>query len=34
MKHDRLCVPKDLALKYAILDEVHSSTYAIHPRCI
>ena len=31
MKHGRLCVPNDLALKSAILEEAHSSAYAMHP---
>lgn len=31
MKHERLCVPNEIALKNAILEEVHNSTYAIHP---
>lgn len=32
MKHKRLCIPNEIGLKNAILEEVHSSTYALHPR--
>ena len=28
---DRICVPKDEALRRLILDEAHHSTYSIHP---
>jgi hypothetical protein len=29
----RLCVPKNKAIREAILHEAHESTYSIHPRC-
>ena len=32
MKYDRLCVPKDQAIKDQILEEAHSSAYATHPK--
>ncbi|KAA0067054.1 putative Retrotransposon protein [Cucumis melo var. makuwa] len=31
MKYDRLCVPSDQAIKDQILEEAHSSAYAMHP---
>lgn len=30
LKHGRVCVPNDLMLRNAILDEAHSSNYAMH----
>ncbi|EOX94106.1 DNA/RNA polymerases superfamily protein [Theobroma cacao] len=32
MLRDRICVPKDDQLRRAILEEAHSSAYALHPR--
>ena len=31
LKHGRLCVPSDESLKTAIMEEAHSSAYAMHP---
>ena len=31
LKQGRLCVPNDASLKNAILEEAHSSAYALHP---
>ena len=30
MKYDRLCVPRDQAIKDQIVEEAHSSAYAMH----
>ncbi|XP_038885857.1 uncharacterized protein LOC120076160 [Benincasa hispida] len=30
LKEGKICIPKDLALKQAILEEAHSSAYAMH----
>ncbi|XP_050935179.1 uncharacterized protein LOC127143922 [Cucumis melo] len=32
MKYDRLCVPNGQVIKDQILEEAHSSAYAMHPR--
>ncbi|XP_038894617.1 uncharacterized protein LOC120083126 [Benincasa hispida] len=34
LKEGRVCVPNNLALKQAILEEAHSSAYAMHPGSI
>ena len=32
LKQDRIYVPRDVEVKQAILEEAHSSAYAMHPR--
>jgi len=31
LKHDRIYVPRNVEVKQAILEEAHSSAYAMHP---
>ena len=33
LKERRICVPHSKALKESILEEAHSSAYAMHPEC-